>query len=273
LIAWSADGRGRLVDGGVLDSRLDDPELLSWLSREDVAKVAIDCPLGWPRAWRRALASWACNDEWPHAPIESSDPLMKRMTDRVTAARVGHPRYQELGLGLPLERALAGAAGSACMADPDDAPRCPEPISVCAEKLGRTAARAAWLLSQMAEAGFDVSRDGSGRVLEVYPAAALWLWGVARGPYGKETPDHRERRRRMVACLRERAEGLLDIPDVSEVAVSPHRVDALVAALLARAAHLRPPSIPAKHDQIAREEGWIYLPETLGGLAGALTPA
>lgn len=139
---------------------------------------------------------------------------------------------------------------------------------MCADLIGRVAARGAWLLSELAPA-HDVSRDGSGRVVEVYPAAALWLWRVGRGPYGRA--EHAERRRTMVACLVARAEGLLDMGEVDGIARSPPG-DALVAALLARAAELRPQQLDPAYRDLAREEGWIHLPEAPDGLAGALTP-
>jgi predicted nuclease with RNAse H fold len=122
------------------------------------------------------------------------------------------------------------------------------PLSVSADRIALCAMRAARLLSRL-----EVDRAGSGKVVEVYPAAALRRWGVGRDeirglPWlGLEDGVRR-------AC-----------EESGDVA------DALVAALVARAAALglcEP--VPEELRERASREGWIALPlqGSLGRLPG-----
>ena len=52
------------------------------------------------------------------------------------------------------------------------------PLSVSADRIGHVALRCASLLALFAQQGHEVSRDGSGKVVEVYPAASLKIWGL-----------------------------------------------------------------------------------------------
>jgi predicted nuclease with RNAse H fold len=91
--------------------------------------------------------------------------------------------------------------------------------------------------------GLDVDRSGGGTFVEVYPAAALARWSLTRAavvelPWLQLEPEVR-----------------------AEAARSNDVVDALVAALVARAAArgLCEP-IPAELRERAAREGWIALP-------------
>ena len=140
------------------------------------------------------------------------------------------------------------------------------PLSVSTDRIAYPALRAAPLLS-------GKLRDGSGQVAEVYPAAALLAWGLPNRGY--KGPEGRAGRERIVA-------GLLDaLPGLDGGAFDPesllcddNRLDALVAALVARAVacgFCEP--IPAEHLGDARVEGWIHVPSE-GSLArlGAAAP-
>ena len=63
-------------------------------------------------------------------------------------------------------------------------PRGITPLSVSTNLIGITAMRAARLLDRIGE-DVDCPRDGSGRVVEVYPAAALKIWGLPSKGYKK----------------------------------------------------------------------------------------
>lgn len=54
---------------------------------------------------------------------------------------------------------------------------------MAADRVGRTAVRAAGLLSGLAERGRPIDRAGDGSVVEVYPAASLKIWGLTHHWY------------------------------------------------------------------------------------------
>src|SRR5262249_20677471 len=57
------------------------------------------------------------------------------------------------------------------------------PLSVAADRIGHAAMRAVGLLAALGDAGHPTSRDGTGFVLESYPAAALKRWGLPHNGY------------------------------------------------------------------------------------------
>jgi hypothetical protein len=133
------------------------------------------------------------------------------------------------------------------------------PLSVSTDRIGVTALRAAHLLDAWEAAGGRIDRSGvTGPVVEVYPAVARRVWGLgavrsveeldARLPIGFGDPAARR------AC--ERAE---------------HAFDALVAALVARAAALGRTCLPpAELGDVAASEGWIHVPTgSIEDLVGA----
>ncbi len=115
------------------------------------------------------------------------------------------------------------------------------PFSVSADRIATCAMRAARLLSELDP---ELDRTGSGRFVEVYPAAALRVWDVSR--------------LKIAARLDLQTE-------------SPDLHDAAIAALVARAAALglcHP--VPDHVREVAAREGWIALPRrgTLQRLLG-----
>ncbi|MGH9201243.1 MAG: DUF429 domain-containing protein [Vicinamibacterales bacterium] len=102
-------------------------------------------------------------------------------------------------------------------------------------------------------------RAGSGRLVEVYPAAALKLWGLLHRRYkGKNGSDVRAD---LVDALTDAAPWL-DLTLVSESCrSSDHCLDAVISAVVALAAKqglTMPPT--ADESDIATIEGWIHLP-------------
>lgn len=123
--------------------------------------------------------------------------------------------------------------------------------------------RAAAVLSRLPA---KVALDGSGVVMEVYPSIALRQWGYPpRGYKGKKGSAVREEI--VFRFLAETSEWLAISPTVRErCAVSDHALDALVAALVARAAAIDLVlAIPPTFTEEAIREGWIAVP-TLGSL-------
>lgn len=127
--------------------------------------------------------------------------------------------------------------------------------------------------------GSRFDRAGADRVIEVHPGAALLLWGVERGAYKtSQDPDRRgaevNARAELLAAIEAQAPWLRWAPGAREVCVdSDDALDALLAALIARAAALGLTVAPGEEDvDLARREGWIHLPQK-GSLPALLAGA
>ena len=204
----------------------DDEVLLARICGAD--RVGIDAPFGWPDEFVDAVVAHKTLRCWPDCSVNT---LRLRETDRFVKS----------------ETAL-------------------NPLSVSADKIGVTAMRAAKLLSRLAAAGQPVDRTGSGRLVEVYPAAALKRWGFPHKGYKKTNAS--EKRRALVAAIETRTATWLHLQDhVREACeVNDDALDALIAALVARAAALNLcEPIPQESKERAGREGWIALPK-LGSL-------
>lgn len=207
----------------------------------DVELIGIDCAFGWPRdfvdfvsrhssAVEPAAAAGGVQPAGPTAALEATGDLAWRRrlafreTDRVVTE-------------------LTGA----------------RPLSVATDRLGMTALRCAVLLQRLAADGRVVDRSGQNgsAVVEVYPAMALRVWGLARPGY-KTTPDARLA---LIADL-ERAAPWLELREHRALmATSADALDAVLAALVSLA-HGRGASIrPEPHQRaLAEVEGWIAIP-------------
>ena len=109
--------------------------------------------------------------------------------------------------------------------------------------------------------GAPIDRSGAGQVVEVYPAGALKLWGLPHRAYKRR--DQRAALAALLLELRERAGPSLWLDATAEDALRArdHAFDALVAALVARAAVLgRTTAPPPDVSTLARVEGWVHLP-------------
>jgi predicted nuclease with RNAse H fold len=203
-----------------------DEELITAILGADV--TGIDIPFGWPDAFVRAVTAYRAGEAWPDvAPAD----LCYRETDR------------------HLETALRAQGIKR------------RPLSVASDRIAIPAMRAARLLGKLADRGVPVDRAGGGRLYEAYPAAALAVWGLpSRGYKDAKGAAVRES---LVAQLQQRTHGWLRLDLLVEKAcrASDHELDALIAALIARAAALglcTPP--PPALAEIASREGWIYVP-------------
>ncbi len=127
------------------------------------------------------------------------------------------------------------------------------PLSVSTDRIAYPAMRAAALTAGM-------PRDGSGRVVEVYPAAALKVWRLQHQKYKRSTG--RAVLSEIIGVLRQRAPWLVaDDPSWKSIHASDHALDSLIAALIARA-HARGlcHAITDADREAATREGWICLP-------------
>ena len=220
-----------------------DDDLLERMAGAD--RVGIDCPLGWPTGFVRAIDTWSVRGRWEPPP--RPEELTLRVTDRHVAARVRHP------------------------------------LSVSADKIAVVAFRCAGLLDRFARrrGAAAVDRSGtSGTVAEVYPAAALvrWSWfepggsdraGVPVSPVRRASYKRaggREVRGTLVGAMAARLPWLELAGHEDELVRSDDALDALVAALVARAVARGLTEGPGPADlEAARREGWIHVP-----LAGSL---
>lgn len=138
------------------------------------------------------------------------------------------------------------------------------PLSVSADRIAYPAMRAARLLGA-------IDRSGRGRVVEVYPAAALRAWELPHQRY--KGPANRKRLEGGLTALCGKGPWLVLTADQrAQLTNDDNCADALLAALVAgaAAAHLCEP-IPADQQEAPRREGWIAVPlhDSLLGLGPA----
>lgn len=218
----------------VRDLRLgaSDEEILAWFRQAD--RCGLDSPLGWPAAFVDFVTAHEQGRLKPIAADAEGMVWRRRLVYRVTDYVV---------------RAETGI----------------NPLSVSADRIAHVAFRCANLLARIAESGVPVDRSGSGAVVEVYPAAALRLWGLSHRGY--KTRGH-------AAVVDEllNAAPYLDLGPFAPLVRGSHDAfDAVVAALNARAAALGQVRRPDEQElRAARIEGWIALPR--GTLADLVSP-
>ena len=143
LVEWDASGAGVVA----LRDRLGEDELLKEVREARADVVGVDCPLGWPEPFVRAVGLHAGGGRWPGR---------------------GHPRPEEFRRSLSLrvtDRWVKHETGRSA-------------LSVSADRLGATAMRCALVADALASgAGWRIDRTGrTGPLVEVYPRAALGAW-------------------------------------------------------------------------------------------------
>lgn len=188
--------------------------------------VGIDAPFGWPANMVDAVHRYAAGEPWS-APDKQL--FRYRLTDRT---------LQGLEFGI-------------------------RPFSVSADKIAMTTWRCASLIQQSRPGAQFVRRSGEDRLVEVYPGAALKVWGfVERDKY--KGPAKKAQRELLVRELESRATGWLEWIGEGRVAAvaSDHALDAVLSALVARAAATGRTSWPEPPQaDLAALEGWIHLPD------------
>ncbi len=250
-IRWSDDG----ADADAPQVPADDGVVLAAAKGPDVGAIAFDAPFGWPVAMVAAVSSWRPGGRW--AKPEDHEFRLRR-TDVFTAKHTKKPEASEASQG-----AVNRVRGAV-------------PLSVSADKIAMAAWRCCALLSELTNAvdarhevvtdamGTPFSRDGRVGIVEAYPAAALSMWGIPRDGYKDSTSDaHRVRASMLAAIERAGDDGWLRVPKEVRAAyiATDHALDALVCALVARAAMLGlVAAVPTDDRAAARSEGWIALP-------------
>ena len=202
----------------------EDDELVDAVTA--AVKTGVDVPLGWPRRFVELLAAQAAGAL--EAPESTGDDwrrdLAMRATDRAVQRRTGLT-----------------------------------PLSVSTDRIAHPALRWAGIEARLRARGTAVPRDGAGAVCEVYPAAALKVWGLPhRGYKGARNAASRAA---LVEALEARLPGLDWNGHRALCASSDDALDAVLAALVAReVAHGRAVAPQATELGLARQEGWIWLP-------------
>ncbi|MCS5734617.1 DUF429 domain-containing protein [Herbiconiux daphne] len=222
LIDWSNQG-ATLVG---LTAGADDATIVDAALGHGVAKLGIDCALGWPDEFVRFVAAHARHESSPAVDggMDWRRSLAYRQTDREARRITG--RW---------------------------------PLSVSTDRLGLTAMRCAGLLARLEARGVEVDRAGGGLVVEVYPGASLRLWGFDTAGYRTDT----DARSALLQRLAEAAPWLSLAPFAELMVTSGDAFDAVIAALAARNAALglyAPP--PLFYLARARREGWMALPSS-----------
>jgi hypothetical protein len=210
-------------------AKLDDDELLRLMSSSEVSRVGIDAPFGWPMPFVDALVTYQAGGQW--LPLDAPE-LRFRSTEFHVKAQA-----------------------------------CQQPLSAVTDRLIWPTMRCHRLLSRIKPQPVD--RTGAGRVVEVYPAAALLRWlgsdfvGGTVPSYKDEKPGRREARAQIVTALADKTAAVLDLAaEFRDRCIDSDDVlDALVCALIARAADTgHVDRIPEGSLWAAAREGWITLP-------------
>lgn len=255
VIEWH-ETRAEVVDLRVGSS---DAEIVE--TARGVEVVGIDCPFGWPESFRRFLGGDdRIPPEWPQAKRARTKGkvgeqdwrrwLAYRRTDYFIR------EHKEIGIW---------------------------PLSVASDKIALTAMRAQVLLNSLKSAGRRVEPDGSGDVVEVYPAAALKRWRQTLEGQGRDGLTHkgykgskgRSAREGLVQALFNE-DGLANWlafsnpGSISQCYETDDALDAVICALIA-AVHAsgqwqkprqeRSPGWTDTDAELAAAEGWIIVPD------------
>jgi hypothetical protein len=217
LIDWR-EGKASLVS---VEVGVTDNQIISAIG--EAHKIGIDCALGWPLEFIDFLNRQA--DSHP-GEIDGGLDWRRQVSFRETDRHV---------------RQVTGRW----------------PLSVATDRLGMTALRCAGLLAKFRLAGLDTDRSGMGPIVEVYPAAALRIWGFEIAGYRNSSSIRDE-------LLRELSQSApqLELGKFREALVeSCDAFDSLIAALNTRSAALGFYEVPSGDTlKNARREGWIALP-------------
>jgi predicted nuclease with RNAse H fold len=206
---------------------LDDDAIIDLVEVKRPTKIGIDAPFGWPVPFVQALSLYTETGEWPESG-DNRRRLRLRSTDIATIDETGGP----------------------------------PPLSVSSDRIAVCAMRCAELLGRLAGTK-EIDRTGVGTVVEVYPAAALRQWGCEASGYKGGKPEQQRARESLTQAIASATVRWLKLDDEHRqlLTANDHLLDALVAALVARATELALSiPIPEAMRGVAAREGWIHLP-------------
>lgn len=231
-VRWEA---GQAVLHTVHVNAVDDL-VLHWM-HDQSASIGVDCPFGWPATFVELVANHSVGTlRLPsNLPEGWRRDYVLRETDRSIHASYGLT-----------------------------------PLSVAADRIAHVAIRFAALMGRLGP-HIRSPLDGSGSLVEVYPAVALKVWGLPHRGY--KGPINRGPRDVVVDRLKQAAPWLQLDSYERAVRDSDHVLDALVCALVARAKQLGRTELPTD-TALARAEGWIHVPSCeLGELLDEARPS
>jgi Protein of unknown function (DUF429) len=242
VIEWPESAKAHII---VLERGVADARILAIASEVD--KLGIDVPLGWPRRFARAVERHSRTQRW--------DPKYDHIKDS--------PKYRLRDTDRHIARATRTATTAGII-----------PLSVSTDRIGVPALRAAAMLARLPE---PAPLDGSGLVVEAYPAGALLRWGLPYRQYKGASETYRRRRAELIAAFGDATREALELTpdDIAACERTDHLFDALVAACIARAAAIgETKPIPRRFRKAARREGWIAVPRrgALGRLGATRSP-
>lgn len=206
-----------------------DELVLHWMHHPD-GSVGIDCPFGWPAAFVDLV----------HAHTSGA----LHMFDDLA------PGWRRQFTLRETDRWIQGTTGLT-------------PLSVSADRIGHTALRLAALRSKLGN-HIRAPLDGSGNLAEVYPAAALKVWGLPFQGYKRAA---NAKARGLLVDQMQMAAPWLSMGQYEEVVrESDNALDAVLCGLIARAVEVGA-TFPPDNAELALTEGWIHLPSlSLGEL-------
>ena len=208
-----------------------------------------------PRNTAACVIDWTTRETWVRLGIRNDEAveLLRRADHSAIDAPFGWPEafraaindWSERGVWTQSHRPTLRLRETDCTTRLRGAP-----LSVSADRIASVAFRCALLLADWSD-GEPLDRV-NGRVVEAYPAAALRAWNV----YSKGYRTSRDLRVTTLASL---SGGVgFALPD--DVVETDHALDALICALVARAAALRKTDADRQPSEKIRREGWIHVP-------------
>lgn len=188
--------------------------------------TGVDVPLGWPQTFVQFIQDHA--NQTLKAPENTAGPWRRALALRATDIDL----HRRTGL---------------------------TPLSVSANLIAYPAFRWAGIEAHLRDRNIDVSRDGSGAIAEVYPAAALYRWGIPHTGY--KGAKNRGARETILTALSARFPELQWNGFDALAVANDDALDAVIAALVRyQISHGRCEGPPEHLRQTARIEGWIWVP-------------
>lgn len=207
-------------------------EIVKWMEEGGPVLLAFDAPLGWPLELARSLANHMAG-----APVgvEAND-MFHRKTDAAIKARFTKVR----------------------------------PLEVGADKIARTAWAAVRLLNEVRhQTGLPIplawrAEDlEKAQVVEVYPAATLFVHGLPHQGYKRADAIAIARRGKIIGRLHE----LIEIPGGMRILEEDTNVLDAVVCVLAGVDFLQGEAMGPDQSELetARKEGWIWVRKHFAG--------
>lgn len=223
-LAILVDDDTRLTVDSVVVGVVDD---LIVASIPDVDYAGIDVPFGWPQDFVAFVQQQATHTL---ASPETPGPTWRR----------------ELALRVT-DREIQRTTGLT-------------PLSVSANLIAYPAFRWAGIEARLRAAQVDVSRDGSGAIAEVYPAAALYRWGLPHTGY--KGSQRLAIRQQILDGLAQRFPQLDWNGHEALLLANDNALDAVLAGLVSHEIRYgRCEGPPERYRKTTLVEGWIWVPQ------------